>query len=230
VQRLNSVDKLVVKISGKIVDPSRPDLIRGYAEVLKTLHMSGTRIAVIVGGGPEARKYVEAAKALGLGDGVADLVGIEVSRINAMLLAGSIGDDVYTPIPRSIDDALKAWSTGRIVVMGGLQPGQSTSGTAAVIAELLGVKTILYASDVEGIYDKDPKQFSDARKLDVVSVDELVKIVRQRYEAGGYELLDPVAVGVIRRSCIEVVVFNGFNPDNLVKALRRQIGTVVKPC
>jgi len=230
VQRLNSVDKLVVKISGKIVDPSRPELIRGYAEVLKSLQMSGTRIVVVVGGGPEARKYVEAAKALGLGDGVADLVGIEVSRINAMLLASAIGDGAHTPIPRSIDDALKAWATGRIVVMGGLQPGQSTSGTAAVIAELLGVKTILYASDVEGIYDKDPKQFSDARKLDVVSVDELVKIVRQRYEAGGYELLDPVAVGIIRRSCIEVVVFNGFNPDNLLKALRRQIGTVVKPC
>ncbi|MEM4502126.1 MAG: UMP kinase, partial [Ignisphaera sp.] len=118
----------------------------------------------------------------------------------------------------------------RVVVLGGLQPGQSTAAVAAIVAEILGIRRILYATDVDGIYDRDPKVYRDARKLDIVSLDELPKVLSQRFEAGGYELLDPLAISIIRRSCIEVTVFNGLHPYNVYRALEGSVGTKVKPC
>ncbi len=220
---------MLLKISGKLVNPENPELVKGYAEVVRKLVEEGYRVAVVVGGGPYARRYVFCARAVGLGEARADMLGIEVSRINALLLAYALGDLAYIPIPRSVEEVEKAWSTGRVVVMGGLQPGQSTTGTAAVVAELFGIKLMLYATDVEGVYDKDPRKFPDARKLDRISIDELAKVLSQRYEAGGYELLDPVAMGIVKRSGIEVVVFSGLNPQNVLKAVGKEIGTVITP-
>ena len=222
-------NKVLIKVSGKIINPDNPELIKGYADVIRELMARGYNIVVVVGGGAYARKYVECARTMGLSEAKADMIGIEVSRVNALLLAYMLGDNVYTPIPRSVEDVEKAWSSGKVIVLGGLQPGQSTAGTAAVIAELLGIRLMLYATDVDGIYDRDPKRFPDAKKFDRITVDELVRVMSQRYEAGRYELLDPVAIGIVKRSGIEIVVFNGFKPRNVIKALDKSIGTLIVP-
>ncbi len=228
-----STEKMfVLKVSGKIINEENVELVKGYASTIRQLASEGYRIVVVVGGGPTARKYISCARTLGLNEAQCDIIGIEVSRLNALLLASAIGLDIaYTPIPRSIDDVARAWHSGRIVVMGGLQPGQSTAGTAAVVAEFLGVKLMLYATDVDGIYDKDPKRFRDAKLLRYVSVDDLEKILMssQTYSAGGYQLLDPIALRIVRRSRIRVIVFNGMDPSNIVKALRGEIGSTVIP-
>lgn len=222
--------KILVKISGKIVNPDNPQLIKSYANIIVDLYRQSYRVAVVVGGGKYARSYISSAKALGLNDAQADMIGIEIARVNALLLALAIGDDAYTPIPRNIDNVLTAWNTGKIIIAGGLQPGQSTSAVSAVIAESLGIKTILYATDVDGVYDKDPKKYSNAKKLDIVTVEQLKEIVSQRFEAGGYELLDPLALQIVKRSCIDVIVFNGMDPLNVYKAVNNSTGTKIKPC
>jgi len=226
---LSDARSVLLKVSGKIVNPDNPDMIYGYARVVRELVENGLRVAVVVGGGKYARKYVECAKSLGLSNGVADELGIEVSRVNALLLAYALGELCYRPVPRSIEEVERAWCSGKVVVMGGLQPGQSTAGTAAVVAELLGIKRILYATDVDGVYDRDPKKYPEAKKLDIVKVSELTRLLNQRFEAGGYELLDPIAIRVVRRARIEVVVFNGLDPTNVFRALRKEIGTRVIP-
>lgn len=222
-------NKVLIKVSGKIINPDNPGLVKDYADVIRELTMRGYGVVVVVGGGTYARKYVECARIMGLSEARADMVGIEISRVNALLLAYMLGDVAYTPIPRSVEEVEKAWSSGKVVVLGGLQPGQSTAGTAAVVAELLGIKLVLYATDVDGVYDRDPKRFPDAKKFDRITVDELMKVMSQRYEAGGYELLDPVAIGIVKRSSIEIVVFNGFKPRNIIKALDKSIGTLIIP-
>jgi len=222
--------KILLKISGKIVNPDNPQLIKAYAEEINRLYHQGYRVATVIGGGKYARSYTTCARALGLNNAQADMLGIEIARVNALLLALAIGDNAYTPIPRSIDEIRAAWSTGKIVVVGGLQPGQSTSAVSAVVAESLGMDTILYATDVDGVYDRDPKKYSDAKKLDIVTVEQLREVVSQRFEAGGYELLDSIALQIVKRSCIEVVVFNGMDPQNIYKALSGTIGTKIKPC
>jgi uridylate kinase len=228
---MSSGSRILLKLSGKIINPDNAELIKRYVDVVIKLVDRGFRVAVVVGGGPFARSYIGCARALGLNNAQADMIGIEVSRVNALLFAYALGDHAYLPIPRSVEDVEKAWRSGKVVVTGGLQPGQSTSAVAAVVAEVLNIKRILYATDVEGVYDKDPRRYPDARKLDRVHINDLAKFLSQRFEAGGYELLDPVAMQVVKRSCIEVVVFNGFKPENIERIVNGEhIGTLVMPC
>jgi uridylate kinase len=226
-----SIDRVLLKISGKIINPENAELIGRYALVVSKLVDEGYRVAVVVGGGPYARSYIKCARALGLSNAQADMVGIEVSRVNALLLAYALGERAYVPIPRNIEEVEEAWSTRKVVVVGGLQPGQSTAAVAAIVAETLGIKRILYATDVEGVYDRDPRKFPNVKKLDSITVDELAKVLSQKFEAGGYELLDPLAMQVVKRSCIEVIVFNGYNIENVMKAARGEaVGTLIVPC
>jgi uridylate kinase len=226
-----SIDRVLLKISGKIINPENAELIGRYALVVSKLVDEGYRVAVVVGGGPYARSYIKCARALGLSNAQADMIGIEVSRVNALLLAYALGERAYVPIPRNIEEVEEAWSTRKVVVVGGLQPGQSTAAVAAIVAETLGIKRILYATDVEGVYDRDPRKFPNVKKLDSITVDELAKVLSQKFEAGGYELLDPLAMQVVKRSCIEVIVFNGYNIENVVKAARGEaVGTLIVPC
>jgi len=116
------VPSLVVKVSGKILNASNPELVSKYAEVFSNLSQE-YELAVIVGGGPVAREYIEAGRKIGVGEGWLDVLGLNAARLNALLLVSTLGSKAYPMPPSSVDEFLKAWATGKIVVLGGLQYG-----------------------------------------------------------------------------------------------------------
>jgi uridylate kinase len=221
--------KLVLKISGKLVNPEEPEYISKLAGVVKSLVSEGHRVAVVVGGGSIARKYIDACRSLGGSEGICDLVGIDASRLNALLLIIALGDVAYRRVIRNIDELLDAWGTGLVVAAGGFQPGQSTVAVSAIIAETISADLLVYATIVSGIYDKDPAIDPSAKLLKRVSVSELRKIlVRQNISAGRYELIDPIALSIIERSRIKVTVIDGRDPTTILKAVRGEdVGTLV---
>ncbi|MEZ0290214.1 MAG: UMP kinase [Sulfolobales archaeon] len=215
--------RIVLKISGKIIDHQKTDLIKRYGEVIRRIYESGDKIAVVTGGGEIARSYIRACRELTSNESFCDLMGIEISRINALLLAGVLEDLAYGRIPRDIDQFLEAWSTGRVVVLGGIQPGQSTSAVAAAIAELIRADFLIYLTIVRGVYDRDPSQ-PDAVLLREVDIDMLENILsKQSFVAGGYELIDPVAIKIIKRSRINTFVTYGYDPENIMRILSGEI-------
>ena len=220
----------MVKISGRLVNPSRPDLVEGYARAIRELAERGYRVlAVVVGGGDVARAYISAGSRLGLRKPMLDMLGIEAARLNARLLAYALGDLAYPEPPRSLREALEASTTGRIVVAGGFQPGQSTAAVAALRAEALGADQLLLGTRVDGVYDRDPMKHPDARLIPRLSYRELVRVMEQSVEPGRYELLDPLAVAVLERSGIPTRVFNAADPSNLLRAAEGRVGTLVTP-
>ncbi len=222
--------RIVVKVSGKIVGPHRVDAIKALVEAVKRLREDGVKIlALVVGGGELARSFIRAARELGVGRSQQDLLGIEAARLNARLVAYALGDIAYPEPPRSLHEALQAASTGKIVVAGGFQPGQSTAAVAALLAEALGADMLLLGTRVDGVYDKDPARHPDAKLIEKLSYDELVRVLEQSVEPGRYELLDPLAVSVLKRSGIPTRVFNAENPLNLVRAVKGEIGSLVTP-
>ncbi len=219
--------RVVIKLSGKLVDPDKKDLLERYSRILRDLYENGLKILVVVGGGEKARSYINACREATRNEGLCDLIGIEVTRVNAMLLSIFLGDVAFRRIPRNFDEILEAWSSGKIVVVGGLQPGQSTIAVAASIAEVLQTDLLIYATVVEGIYDKDPSK-PEAKLLREVSIETLRKILResQSFLAGGYELIDPVALNIIERSKINTVVINGRDPYNIIRVINGEhVGT-----
>jgi len=221
--------RLVLKVSGKLVSPEDPGYIVGLAEVVKSLVREGHRVAVVIGGGGVARRYIDACRSLGGSEGICDLLGIEASRLNASLLLVALGDLAYRRVIRSVDELLDAWSTGLVIAAGGFQPGQSTVAVSAIIAEAISADLLIYATVVGGIYDRDPSIDPSARLLKRVSVGELKRILSsQSVSAGRYELIDPIALSIIERSKIRVAVVSGRDPQNIARAARGEdLGTLV---
>jgi len=222
--------KAVLKLGGFAFD-SGPSMskIGAYAKVIKSFS-SRNQIVVVSGGGSLARSYVAAARELGASEFVCDQIGIHVSRLNARLLLASLGDSAFPEVPERFEDLVKDVGSGLIVVMGGIQPGQSTNAAAALAAEAMHAD-LVNATDVDGVYTADPRKDPTARKLDVVTPEELMRILAaEGTRAGEYALMDPVAIQVIRRSKIPVTIVDGRDPMNIDKALHgKRIGTKVVP-
>jgi uridylate kinase len=121
------------------------------------------------------------------------------------------------------------FSSGKIVAMGGLQPGHSTNAVAAIAAETIKAERFVNATDVDGVYTADPSRDPTAKKLDKVTLSQLMQILsKMEITAGAYELMDPLALRIIQRSKIPTVILDGRTPSNVIKALRdEEIGTRV---
>jgi len=132
--------------------------------------------------------------------------------------------------PKDHLDALKALDFGKIAVMGGTEPGHSTDAVSALFAEYMKADLFINVSDIDGIYDKDPKKNKDAKRLENIPIDRLVDMIKGKsVGAGKYELIDILAVKVIQRSKIKTI-FVSKDIDNLRNAIdgKKFIGTVVE--
>ena len=223
---------IVVKIGGHLISTKNGiniDLLRKYSELFSEIY-DGGRWCIVVGGGEEARKYVEAARDLGINESICDLIAVKVTRINALLLASILGERAVQRIPESLEELIQYSSRGRIVVMGGLQPGQSTIAVSALAAEAINADKLIVATDVDGIYTDDPKLNPEARLLEEVSLGQLMKIVEKTsHRAGEYKLMDMVAYKVLSRSPIQTIYLNGKNPENIRKAIvGERVGTLIR--
>ncbi len=223
--------RIVLRIGGSVIaSPINPALIGKYADLLKELKMQGHEVAVIVGGGALARDFIKTSRELGLIESDQDEVAISVSRIYAQLFLLKLGDLGCRPIPCTVEDAVKCFGKGKIVVMGGLKPGMTTDTVAALIAERINADVLIKGTDQEGVYDKDPRNFSDASKLDHLSFEDLSRVLTEgKHKAGIHQVIDPEAVKVLKKRRVKVVVVNGSRPENVLKAASgERVGTVIE--
>ena len=135
------------------------------------------------------------------------MLGINVSRLNAMLLVTALGNGTYPQIPETLEEVAIASQFNKIVITGGLYPGQSTNATSALICEKVKASRFINATDVAGIYDSDPKKNSNAKLYSDISVAQCMRLLgNEKSQAGTYELMDIIALKVIERSRIPTVV------------------------
>jgi uridylate kinase len=118
---------------------------------------------------------------------------------------------------------------GKVVVMGGLQPGQSTNAVAALAAEITRADMLVNGTDVEGVYTADPKKDPKAKLLKEVNVTKLLSwAMNGNAYAGSYELLDPVALKILERSKTPTRFVSLNNPETIISALEgKDVGTLV---
>lgn len=224
---------IVIKIGGHLLFSEKginTSLLKRYANIITQLYDNGLW-AVVTGGGELARKYVVAARELGLDESISDSIAIQITRVNARLLAHLLSPKAYQAIPESIDQLREYASLNKIVVLGGLQPGQSTVAVAALSAEALKADKLIIATDVEGIYTDDPKKNPNAKLLKETTVKHLQQILQKTsHQAGEYKLIDALALKILTRSKIPTIYLDGRDPENLRKALLGEsVGTLVKP-
>ncbi|MGD9380957.1 MAG: UMP kinase [Candidatus Thorarchaeota archaeon] len=222
--------RAVLKLGGSLLydDTGRIliNMVRDYAKGVDFIIEDGHSMVIVVGGGRPARVFISAARQLGASEAQCDWLGIKVARNNAELFCAALGDLAYPKVIETLDELETAIQFGKVVLMGGLNPGQSTNAVAALAAETVKADLLLNATNVDGVYDKNPK-ISGAKKLDAVTVEELSLILAgSGTRAGEYKLFDPVAIRVVARSKIPTVIFNGNDPLNFRQVMKgARIGT-----
>lgn len=211
---------IVLSVGGSILAKDlKPESFLAYAAVLKELAKENT-VAVVTGGGTAARDYISVARCAGCNEAECDYIGIDITRLNAKLLISALGKDAYPQPPHDYVEAQEALSSGKIVVMGGVIPGQTTDAVAAILAEYLRADLFVIATAVDGVYTADPKQHSNAKKYEIMSPKELVSIVMSiEMKAGSKSPVDPLAAKIIERCNIETIVMDGTNAQNVLQAI-----------
>jgi uridylate kinase len=222
--------RIVVRIGGSVVaSPINTDLINKYAEIIKAVKKQGHEVAVIVGGGALAREFIGIAKKLNLDMNAQDEIAISCSRLFAQLFLKKLGEEGCSKVAITLDEANQCINESGILVMGGLKPGITTDAVAALVAERVNAELLVKGTDQNGVYDKDPRKFPDAIKLDKLSLEQLAEILEHNvHQAGIHQIIDPVAMQILKRNRIKLVVVNGFNPANIISAIKGEnIGTII---
>ncbi|MBI4131776.1 MAG: UMP kinase [Nitrosarchaeum sp.] len=219
--------RVVIKLSGRIFSMDNAKMLKDYASFLVKISKICQPI-IIAGGGNIARHYIAHARSSGADESTLDELGIEISRLNAKLLIYALKNKAYSHPPTTLQEVRHAVDDGLIVVTGGLHPGQSTNGTAALIAEKINAEQFLNATDVDGVYDRDPNKFKNAKKFKRIELKNLRNmLVHEDSLAGGYDLMDIVALKIIERSKIKTRILQA-DIKTLEKAIKgMDVGTEI---
>ena len=230
--------RIVLKLSGEALrepgsqDNISPEIVEGIANQIKAAHHTGMEIAIVVGGGNFWRGAAAAGR--GMDRATADYVGMLATVMNAlavqsMLEAVGVPSRVQTAIEmKNVAEsfirrlAIRHLEKGRVLILGGGtgNPFFTTDTTAALRASEIGADIIFKATNVDGIYDKDPRQHDDAQRFDTITYNEAL--------ARNLKVMDGTAFTLCQDNNIPIVVFNMNQGDNIRRALSGDdIGTIV---
>lgn len=229
--------RVLLKLSGEIfggvqkygIDPLVLDVIASEIASIKKLKVD---IAIVVGGGNIFRGIAGSAK--GMDRATADYMGMLATVINSLALQDALekkGVDsrVQTAIEmRAIAEpfirrkALRHMEKGRVIILaaGTGNPYFTTDTTAALRAAEMSADVILKATKVDGVYDKDPMKYSNAKKFSKIThLDMLNK---------GLKVMDATAASLCMDNNIPIVVFDVNKAGNMEKVIiGKKVGTLV---
>ncbi len=222
---------IIISVGGSLIVPDEIDAqwLSSFKNLIENFIKKGFKFIIICGGGKTARKYQQAAKDLGeLKRDDLDWLGIHSTRLNAHLLRTIFKKHAN---PRVIKDPTKKLVfKEKILVAAGWKPGCSTDYDAVLFAKSLGSKKLVNLSNIEYVYDKDPKKFKDAKPIEKISWKSFRKIVGNKWDPGLNAPFDPIASRESEKLGLEVAIMNGKNLKNLENYLERKafVGTVIK--
>lgn len=231
--------RILLKLSGEQLAGQHefgvdPEIARYLAAEVKKAQGAGTQVAIVVGGGNMVRGAEVAGN--GIRRVTADQMGMLSGLINAMALTDifesqGLATRCLTNVfveqlaeSYSYRLAEKHLQNGRVLIIaGGMARPYFSHDTAAVSFGLeLDCEVVIKASKVDGVYDRDPAKFPDARRMDTMSFDDAVS-------SRDIMVMDKAALGLAMEQNKPIVVFDAMVEDNLARlAGGEQIGTIIK--
>ncbi len=221
---------IVISLGGSLIVPDEVDteFLKGFKNLIEDYVAKGFSFAIITGGGKVCRKYQNALSEIIQAERDAlDWVGIAALRLNAMLVKNMFESLAH---PEVINDPTTILSFDKpIIVIGAPKPGASTDYDAVLMATNLGAMRVINLSNIDHAYDKDPKKFPDAKKLETVSWSEYRSYIPTEWFPGANAPFDPIASKYAEENGLEVAIMNGKNLSNLKDYLdgKSFIGTVI---
>lgn len=222
VSRAPQKKPVAISVGGSVLRTGKKDAeyLSELAEMLRRLSAERT-LLVTVGGGSLAREYIELGRKLGLTEVELDELGIEVTRLNARLLAAAVGAPATPHPPRTIAEAVREAHRGQLVVMGGTEPGHTTDAVAALLASRLRAERVVNATSVAGLYDRDPGKDPTARRIDRIDWAGFRERMNEVGPGapGQSFVFDSLGTELLSRSRIPLLIVDGRKLDQVEAAI-----------
>ena len=227
--------RVLIKLSGEALAGSQKtgldhDTVHAICASIKKIYDLGTEVAIVVGGGNFWR-----GRSSGEMDRTrADHIGMLATAMNALALADALeqeGCDVRVQTAISMQQvaepyirnrAVRHLQKNRVVIFGcGTgNPFFSTDTATALRAVEVSADVMFKATMVDGVYDKDPHKYADAKKYDTLT---FTKVLEDRLA-----VMDGTAATLCRDNKLPILVFDLADPDNIARAVQGEnVGTLV---
>jgi uridylate kinase len=186
---------------------------------------------LVAGGGKIARKYRDAGQQV-IGHELTrddlDWLGIHATKLNAHLIRTIFRDLAHPYIIKHYEIIRKAEEP--VVVAAGWKPGWSTDFDAVLLCEDYGVKEIINLSNIEQVYDSDPRKNPKAKPISKISWEKFRKLVGDVWIPGMNAPFDPVAAQKAEELGVKVVVMSGHDFKNVRHYFNHEkfLGTVIE--
>lgn len=227
--------RILLKLSGEVLAGEAGkgidnDTVLKICKSVKKVADMGVEVAIVVGGGNFWRgrtsEHMHRTRA--------DHIGMLATAMNSLALCDALEQlganvRVQTAIemrqiaePYIRNKAIRHFEKGRIVIFGcGTgSPFFSTDTAAALRSVEINADALFKATNVDGVYDKDPNKYPDAVKFDTVSFQEVI--------TRDLKVMDSTAFSLCKDNDMPIIVFNLNDPENIVKAVSgEKIGTTV---
>jgi uridylate kinase len=209
--------RVLLKISGEALMGDQgyglhPPTVERIAAEVKTVHDLGAEICMVIGGGNIFRGLQGSAQ--GMERTTADYMGMLATVMNALAMQSSLEEQgVHTRVVSAIPmdqvcepyirrRAVRHLEKKRVVIFaaGTGNPYFTTDTAATLRASEMACEAIFKGTQVDGIYDKDPKQHNDAVRYDAVTYDE---VLQKRLK-----VMDASAIALARDNNLPIIVFS----------------------
>lgn len=226
---------IVLSIGGSLLatkDGIDTDFLSKLNVFIRKYVKRGKRFFLVAGGGRTARVYRDAGRAVvgSMSEADLDWIGIHATRLNAHLIRTIFEDIAHPRIIENYDRKLYNWREP-IVIGAGWKPGWSTDYDAVILARDYGANLIINLSNIDWVYDDDPRTNPKAKPIEKLTWGELEKIVGTEWSPGINAPFDPIAAQLARKLQLTVIVANGDNFKNLESIIEGDAfkGTVIMP-
>lgn len=229
--------RILLKLSGEALMGEQEfgissETINSYARQIKEIAELGVEVGVVIGGGNIFRGLSGTEQ--GIDRVTGDHMGMLATVINAMALQNAIESlGVPTRVQTAIEmpqiaepfikrKAQRHLDKGRVVIFGAGtgNPYFTTDTAAALRASEINADVVIKATKVDGIYDKDPVKYPDAKKYTEVTYSEVLK--------EDLKVMDATAISLCRENKLPIIVFNSLIEGNIKRVvLGEKIGTTV---
>lgn len=230
--------RILLKISGEALAGGQhsgimPEVIGQIADDIKEAFDTGVQIGLVIGGGNFIRGVSQAAH--GMDRASSDYMGMLATVINSMAMQDALEKrGIPTRVQSAIGmaavaepyirrRAIRHLEKNRCVIFaaGTGNPYFTTDTAASLRAMEINADVIMKATNVDGIYDKDPKKHSDAKFYSDLSYMDVLKDKLQ--------VMDSTAISLCMDNKLPIITFNLNKPGNIARVVRgEKIGTTVK--
>jgi uridylate kinase len=225
----------VISVGGSLIYPDKLDV--KFLENLKKFILkrlkNDDKFILVVGGGMICRNYQKTLSDLGVKDFEnQDWMGIYSTHLNAQIVRLMFSEIAYPKLICDYERDLRNMemiSSSKILVAGGFKPGNSTDYIAVLMAKKFGARTLINLSNIDYAYDKDPKKYSSAKKIEEINWKNFRKIVGNKWIPGLNLPFDPIASKLAEELNLTVGILNGKDFKNLENFIedRKFIGTKI---